>query len=225
MAKIERWKPNKSVDPNYPYYCYRNEEGTIIYSVPLEAPNDIPEDESEGAEKREYSYLPLIGGMNLRVYCWETSDKEWAYRIRSWINTAHTQEYRYSKRYTLTPEVLGDGQNDGNRKVTHPSGEFSDDPTGNERETGEGDHGKCNGYEQHGWPDIEKQMMDREEIQAVKDLVISKNPRWWQIFYRMEFQGEEAKEIAAEMGISVQRVHQLCDKVKEIARKYRKENP
>ena len=50
------------------------------------------------------------------------------------------------------------------------------------------------------------------------------NPRYWEIFYQVRLYGEEANAIADRMGISVQRVHQLADKVKEIAEKYRKEN-
>ena len=63
MEKIERWKSNKDVDPEYPFYSRRDEDGTIYYSVPLEAPNDIPVDaRDDDAEKYEYSYLPLFGG-------------------------------------------------------------------------------------------------------------------------------------------------------------------
>ena len=68
MAKINRWKPNPEVDETYPYYCRRTENGEILYSVPLEAPNKIPMDESgENAVKIEYSKLPLLGGRNLDV--------------------------------------------------------------------------------------------------------------------------------------------------------------
>ena len=39
MAKTEPSKQN-CVDPNYPYWSWKNEDGTITYSVPLEAPDD-----------------------------------------------------------------------------------------------------------------------------------------------------------------------------------------
>ena len=102
MEKIARWKSNKEVDPEYPYYSRKAENGTIYYSVPMEAPNEIPVDkDAPDEDKYEYSYLPLLGGRNLRVYCWETTDKEWALRIRGMINTAHTQERRYAERFTV----------------------------------------------------------------------------------------------------------------------------
>ena len=228
MAKIERWKSNKSVDPDYPFYSRRAEDGTIYYSVPLEAPNDIPVDkDAPDEDKVEYSYLPLLGGKNLRVYCWETTDKEWALRIRGMINTAHTQERRYAERFTVVPEVLGDGLDDGNQKVGLKSSEEPEDAeeqTGDGQEGSEKGHGKQNGYEQHGWPEVEKQALDRIEIQAIRELVKNANPRYWEVFYQVRLYGEDAKSVADRMGISVQRVHQLADKVREIAEKYRKDN-
>ena len=228
MAKIERWKSNNSVDPDYPYYSRKAEDGTIYYSVPLEAPNDIPVDkDAPDEDKVEYSYLPLLGGKNLRIYCWETPDKELALRVRGMINTAHTQDRRYAKRYTVVPVVLGDGLDDGNRKVNGTSSEEAEEaeePTGEFRESAEQDRGKQNGYEQRGWPDVEKQALDRIEIQAIRDLVKNADPRYWEIFYQVKLYGEEAKAVADRMGISVQRVHQLADKVREIAEKYRREN-
>ncbi len=145
----------------------------------------------------------------------------------SFPNTAHTQDRRYSKRYTVVPEVLGNGLDDGNRKVSCTSSEEpeeAEEPTGEGQETAEQDRGKQNGYEQHGWPDVEKQALDRIEIQAIQELVKNTDPRYWEIFYQVRLYGEEAKAIADRMGISVQRVHQLADKVREIAEKYRRDS-
>lgn len=225
MSKIERWKPNTEVDAKYPYWTRLNEAGEIVYSVPLEAPNDIPVDkDADDADKYEYSYLPLLGGKNLRVYCWETTDREWAYKVRGMINTQHTQERRYSKRYTVVPEVLGDGLDDGNRKVNPKLAVDSEEPTGESSETVEPNNDKRNGYEQHGWPDVEKQALDRIEIKAIRDLVKSTDPRYWEIFYQVKLYGEDLQTVADRMGISAQRVHQLANKVREIAEKHRKEN-
>ena len=228
MEKIARWKSNKEVDPEYPYYSRKAEDGTIYYSVPLEAPNDIPVDkDAPDEDKVEYSYLPLLGGKNLRVYCWETTDKEWALRIRGMINTAHTQERRYAERFTVVPEVLGDGLEDGNRKVSLKSSEEpkdAEEQTGDGQEGSEEGRGKQNGYEQHGWPEVEKQALDRIEIQAIWELVKNRNPRYWDMFYQIKLYGEDAKSVANKMDISVQRVYQLADKVREIAEKYRREN-
>lgn len=228
MAKIERWKSNKEVDPDYPFYSRKAEDGTIYYSVPMEAPNDIPVDkDAPDEDKYEYSYLPLLGGKNLRVYYREITDRAWALQIRSMINTAHTQDRRYSKRYTVVPEVLGNGLDDGNHKVNPKSNEEPEEveeQVAESQETAEQDHGKQNGYEQHGWPDVEKQALDRIEIQAIRELVKNTDPRYWEIFYQVRLYGEDLQTVADRMGISAQRVHQLANKVREIAEKYRKEN-
>ena len=225
MANIERWKPNKEVDPKYPYHCRWNDDGRIVYSVPMEAPNDIPADmNDEGADKYEYSYLPLLGGKSLRVYCWETTDREWAYRIRSMINTAHTQERRYAERFTDVPEIMGDGINDGNRKTNCMANDESEEQTEYIPEISGRDPGKPNGYEPHEWPEVEKQVLDRIDISAVRDLAKNKDPRSWEIFCRIRLHGADAKELAEELGISIQRVYQLADKIPEIAKRYRKEN-
>ncbi len=228
MAKIERWKSNKDVDPDYPYYSRKAEDGTIYYSIPLEAPNDIPVDrDAPDEDKPKYSYLSLFGGINVRVYFTETPDKSLAYRIRAMINTAHSQDRRYAERFTVVPDVLGDGANDGNHKISRNSCEEPDDAeelAGEEQETSEHDHGKKNGYQQHGWPTVEKQALDRIEIQAIRDLVKSTNPRCWEVFYQVKLYGEDAKAVADRMGISVPRIYQLLNRVTEIAKSYRKQN-
>ena len=48
--------------------------------------------------------------------------------------------------------------------------------------------------------------------------------RCWEVFYRIRLYGDDAKTVADRMGISVQRVYQLADRVTEIAKKYRREN-
>ncbi len=201
MAKINRWKPNPEVDETYPYYCRRTENGEILYSVPLEAPNKIPMDESgENAVKIEYSKLPLLGGRNLDVYVWETTDREEGLRQRAWLNSEHTRDRRRTKRETCVAEM-----NDNLDGSIWDSIQEA-------------------AYEQRGWPDVAKQALDRIEIQAIREQVKSTNPRYWEVFYQVKLYGEDAKAVADRMGISVQRVHQLTDKVREIAEKYRKDN-
>ena len=225
MEKLEPWQQNKNVDPNYPFRTRLNESGETVYSIPLEAPNDIPLDETAGgANHVEYSYLSVFGGKVLRVYWLETTDRELAYTIRSMLNTQQSQERRFAEHYTVVPEVLGNGLGDGNHKVCCKTGEESEWPSDEGRKTANQDHGRQNGYEQHGWPDVEKQALDRIELQTILDLVKSTDPRCWEIFYQVKLYGEEAKAVAARLGISVQRVHQLAARVPEIAKHSRREN-
>ena len=82
----------------------------------------------------------------------------------------------------------------------------------------------ADGYEQHGWPEVEKQALDRIEIQAIRELVKNRNPHYWDMFYQIKLYGEDAKSVANKMDISVQRVYQLADKVRDIAEKYLRDN-
>ena len=101
--------PNPDIDPDYPWGCYRNEAGVVVYWIPQEAPTDIPVDNSEGAKKRIYSTLPLFGGKSLRVYWDELPDRQWAFDQKRWIDAEAKRNERRTKRETLVEEVLGDG--------------------------------------------------------------------------------------------------------------------
>ena len=63
--KVDPWKPNKEVCPEYPYWTHYNEDGEIVYSVPMDVMNDIPVDDDE-EEKYSYSFLPIL---NMRSGC------------------------------------------------------------------------------------------------------------------------------------------------------------
>ena len=200
MAKIRRWAPNKDVDATYPYYSRRNEKGEILYSVPIEAPTDLPADACEGAEEIEYSYLPIIGGRNVRVFCWETTDRNAGLMQRSWFNAEHTRDRRRASQEINIAETKDS-----------PDGSVWDSI----RETG---------YEPHGFPQVEKTVLNRIEIEEICELVCSRDPRYWEVFYQVRLYGEDLQTVADRMGISAQRVHQLANKVREIAEKYLKEN-
>ncbi len=220
---INRWKPNRAVDPEYPFYCRRNEADEIVYSVPLEAPNDIPVDAGEGALQLEYSRLPIPGGKALRVYFWETADREWALNIRRMIDTQHKQDCRRAKREIPIPEVLGDGLNDGNRRVRRSSDE-SDEQMDWDAEACLPVCSGYLGYEQHVSPDVAKQILDRMEIRAIRERVNRLNARAWDVFCQVRLYGRDVKTVAAETGICPSRVYQLINRVREIAEQYRREN-
>jgi len=110
------WMPNPDIDPDYPWGCYRNDAGVVVYWIPQEAPTDIPVDNSQGAKKRIYSTLPLFGGKSLRV-CWdELPDRQWAFDQKRWIDAEAKRNERRVKRETLVEEVLGDGSSEKNPK-------------------------------------------------------------------------------------------------------------
>ena len=95
------WQSNPEGDPDYPWYSRKGENGEIIYSVPLEAPNDIPPDSCDEAEGRMYSWLPLFGGKGMRVYWAETASREWAFSQKRWLDAEAKRDER--RREVETP--------------------------------------------------------------------------------------------------------------------------
>ena len=193
MATIRRWIPNRDVDPDYPFYCRRDEQGRIVYSVPLEAPIDLPVDESEGVEKIEYSLLRMPGGQTVRVYCWETTDREAAFAQRTWLNSECSRQRRRGPREIL----VGDTREDLDGSVW--------------------DSILREAYEPREAPCTEKTALDRCEINEIRQAVDEMDPRYWEIFERLRIYGEATGAIAAALGISTQRVGQLANKVRKTA--------
>ena len=199
-ANIGHWKSNKNGDPNYPYWSYQNGNGEIVYSVPLEAPNEIPEDDTKGAIKYSYSYLPVFGGKNLKVYYWETTDREIAYAQRAWINSEHTRERRRSKREVMVAETRTDV------------------------DTSIWDGIQESSYEQKEFPQVERHVLNRIDLENIRKLVNDRNPKLWKVFCMKELNGEDAETIAEKLEVSITRVYQMIATVREIGRKYRQEN-
>ena len=107
MANLTFCKANQKADPNYPFRSYRSEAGEIIYSVPLEAPEDQTLSEPmETEEEWTCTEIRFPGGKPMRVHFVEIADRKAAYEQCAWLNTLHTREHRYSERYQLlrTPE-------------------------------------------------------------------------------------------------------------------------
>ena len=196
---IEPWKPNREVDPEYPYYCYRDERGVINYYVPLEAPNDLPIDKCAGAKKIRYSWLSFPGGARIKVYWERITDRELAMMQRRMINNDHARECRYAKRYITVAD-------------TNP-----------EMDGSIWDNIRNDSYEPRSFPTVETTVFAGMELQNVIRVLSEKNPRHWQIFSRKEIDGESAETVAEEFGISEVRVYQIVASVRKTAQQYREE--
>ena len=246
MEKFEPWQRNKEVDPEYPWHSRTDENGEIVYSIPMECLNNIPVDDSDGAKQYIYSWLPLFGGKGMRVYWEETTSREWAYDQKRWIDAEAKREERRPKHEIPVAEVLGDGTNDGNRKKewkllddtgdltdedpeadeveepteeTDPENDDSEDQPGEESETAS----KKLSYEPFRFPQTEPQALTLIELERVRQYIKERQPRWWRAFYLKEWCGVDAKEIAAELDVDPSRVYQLVDAVRKLAQRYREE--
>ena len=84
-------------DPEYPFPSELNEAGRIVYSVPLEAPEDSTLD-TPFFSAAECSPLYFPDGESMRVHFVKTTDRRFAYDQKAYLNTLHTREYRRTQR-------------------------------------------------------------------------------------------------------------------------------
>ena len=193
--KVDLWKPNKEVCPEYPYWTHYNEAGEIVFSVPMDVMNDIPVDD-EDDEKYSYSFLPIPGGKAKRVWCYETTDRAIAFELRRDENTTHTQDRRHEEREHATDEVKGDGESVATRGYTGPARE----------------------------PQVEKFVLDKIEREELKVKMEAKDPRVWMVFSRKYYEGEDVSVLMKELDLSQPRIYQLLNKGKQIAAQHRLED-
>ena len=193
--KVDPWKPNKEVCPDYPYRTHYNEAGEIVFSIPMDVMNDIPVDD-EDDEKYSYSFLPIPGGKAKRVWCYETTDRAIAFELRRDENTTHTQDRRHEEREHATDEIKGDGESIATRGYTGPARE----------------------------PQVEKFVLDKIEREELKVKMEAKDPRVWLVFSRKYYEGEDVSALMKELDLSQPRIYQLLNKGKQIAAQHRNED-
>ena len=193
--KVDPWKPNKEVCPEYPYWTHYNEAGEIVYSVPMDVLNDIPVDEYD-EEKYSYSFLPIPGGKAKRVWCYETTDRAIAFELRRDENTTHSQDRRHEEREHAMDEIKGDGESVATRGYTGPARE----------------------------PQVEKFVLDKIEREELKVKMEAKDPRVWMVFSRKYYEGEDVSVLMKELDLSQPRIYQLLNKGKQIAAQHRLED-
>ena len=91
MTKYEK------ADPCYPFPSRFGENGETIYSVPVEI-SSAGALETFGIHIADCKTL-TFGNRKMRVYFIETTDRTFAFDQRAWLNTQHTRERRYNRRY------------------------------------------------------------------------------------------------------------------------------
>lgn len=84
-------------DPRYPFPNELNEKGQIVYFVPVEAPQDRTAEYPVCSESKCTS-LYFKEGKPTRVRFIATTDRQYAYNQRAWLNTQHTRERRQAIR-------------------------------------------------------------------------------------------------------------------------------
>lgn len=93
-------------DAKYPFPTELDEEGRTVYLVPLEAPEDSTL-ETPFFGDDECSCIHFIGGKSMRVHFEKTTDRDFAFEQKAYLNTLHTQEYRRARREELFEGATG----------------------------------------------------------------------------------------------------------------------
>ena len=71
------------------------------------------------------------------------------------------------------------------------------------------------------FPQTEHQAIVRVELEAVWKYIEEQQPRWCQVLFMKEIQGDSVAEIADKMDINPSRVYQILDSIKKLAREFR----
>ena len=71
------------------------------------------------------------------------------------------------------------------------------------------------------FPQTEHQAIVRVELEAVWKYIEERQPRWCQVLFMKEIQGDSVAEIAAKMDVNPSRVYQILDSLKKLAREFR----
>ena len=71
------------------------------------------------------------------------------------------------------------------------------------------------------FPQTEHQAIVRVELEAVWKYIEERQPRWCQVLFMKEIQGDSVAEIADKMDINPSRVYQILDSIKKLAREFR----
>ena len=101
MANKDNQKLNHA-DPTYRYWSRQDENGKVIYSAPMERPEDeTVETPVEAEEDRTFKTLRYSDGRQIRVHFVDTDNREAAFMQKRWMDTLHKREQRYEARYTL----------------------------------------------------------------------------------------------------------------------------
>ena len=101
MANKDNQKLNHA-DPTYRFRSRQDENGKVIYSAPMERPEDeTVETPVEDEADRTFTTLRYPDGRNIRVHFFDTESREVAMMQKRRMDALHRQTQKYEARYTL----------------------------------------------------------------------------------------------------------------------------
>ena len=197
MANQTRNTSTQRPEPRkYPFPTALNEQGQTVFFVPIEAPLDRTANTPVNNESK-CTNLYFKEGAPKRVRFIATTDREFAFDQRKWLNTQHTRERRMAMREVSLEGTTKDEDGEPVPRDEHPLLADTDD-----------------GY-------IRAELSDLPgRIAEYIGKRYPKNPLYCEVYKRLT-EEKSPKDISAELGIDQQKVYYYQRIAYELAIEYK----
>ena len=193
------------------------EDGTILYDMPILIEHD-DELQYYGITQADCITLKLGSSDSKRVWFCQTENRELAEYQWTYISTIHMQEF-LSLRCIVPGKKKDFIRCPLNMKCSQCP--WGIKPENKQSRTISWDRLIEAGYEPTTGIPVEKQVIDKIEMEEFERIMEAEDPRIWTAFALKRFEYESAKTISMELKISVPRVYQLLERANEIIRENR----
>ena len=197
MANKDNQKLNHA-DPTYRYWSRQDENGKVIYSAPMERPEDeTVETPVEAEEDRTFKTLRYSDGRQIRVHFVDTDNREAAFMQKRWMDTLHKREQRYEARYTLLKKY-GTNEDVDNVWDFSPQMHCNDD-----------------GFT----------LVDYSDLPGLVEAYIQKQrPKneLYHLVYHYHVEGYTIRQISERLGRPEKRIYEYYEEAMRLAQEYRK---
>lgn len=196
------------------------EDGTILYDMPILIEHD-DELQYYGITRADCKMLKFGGSAPMRVWIYQTDNRELAEYQWASIDLMHWRE-------SMATRCMVPGKRGGmilcqtNEKCSQCP--WGIKPENKQSHTISWDRLIETGYEPTTGIPVEKQVIDKIEMEEFERIMEAEDPRIWTAFALKRFEYESAKTISIELKISVPRVYQLLERAYEIIRENREED-
>ena len=197
MANKDNQKLNHA-DPTYRFMSRQNENGKVIYSAPMERPEDeTVETPVEDEADRTFTTLRYPDGRNIRVHFFVSLDREVAMMQKRRMDALHRQTQKYESRYTLLKKY-------GTNEDVDCVWDFSPQM-----------HRNDDGFTQVDYSDLPGLVEAYIQKQRPKNEL-------YHLVYHYHVKGFTIRQISERLGRPEKRIYEYYEEAMRIAQEYRK---
>lgn len=207
-------KDNNGTQKAFTHRTSISENGETLYDAPIiiESDDDL---KCYGITAADCKTVKFGSSDPTRVWFFKTDNLQFANDQWALLDTRHSRGYATSrcmvpgkqKAYILCPDTIKCAQCPWGIK-----------PEDKQTRTISWDRLIESGYEPAMGVPVEKQVLDKIEMEEFEQLMKAEDSRIWMAFAMKRFKNESAQAISKELKVSVPRVYQLLDKAYEIIR-------